>query len=158
MPRNDPTETGGLFIGRRPGTAPLRLRTPAGTAPRRRIDGVLAAVVLATEAVLCVSLWGPQPLAWLWVGSQLNYLTGSVVVGIVSAFVGMMFTMVLTLALLKQLDRMWKLVRRAQGHEQREGVLERIFIVTLVIAVVAGLVWLLIIRGPGSSLFPGTPA
>ena len=26
MPRNDPTDTGGLFIGRRPGTAPLRYK------------------------------------------------------------------------------------------------------------------------------------
>ena len=155
MPRNDPTDTGGLFIGRRPGTGPLRLRTPAGEAPRRRIDTVLAAIVLLTEAVLCVSLWGPQPIAWLWVGSQLNYLTGSVVVGIVSAFVGMMFTMVLTLALLKRLDQMWKLVRRAQGHQQREGVLERIFVVSLIIGVVAGLVWLFVIQGPGSTLFPG---
>lgn len=158
MPRNDPTETGGLFVGRRPGTAPLRLRTPVGQAPRRRFDRLLAAVVLAVEAILCVSLWGPQPVAWLWVGSQLNYLTGSVVVGIVSAFVGMMATMVLTLALLKRLDHMWKLVRRAAGHEQREGALERIFIVSLVVTVTAGLIWLLVIRGPGSSAFPANPA
>ena len=34
MPRNDPTDTGGLFIGRRPGTAPLRY--PARSGARRR--------------------------------------------------------------------------------------------------------------------------
>ena len=154
MPRNDPTETGGLFIGRRPGTGPLRLRTPAGSIPRRRIDAVLGGAVLLTEIALCVSLWGPQPLAWLWVGSQLDYLTGSVELGIVSAFVGMMFSMVLTLALLKRLDQLWKLVRRAQGHQQREGVLERIFVFSLIVTVVVGLVWLFVISGPGSTLFP----
>ena len=34
MPRNDPTDTGGLFIGRRPGTAPLRYK--ADPSPGRR--------------------------------------------------------------------------------------------------------------------------
>ena len=31
MPRNDPTDTGGLFIGRRPGTAPLRYKARPGS-------------------------------------------------------------------------------------------------------------------------------
>ena len=34
MPRNDPTDTGGLFIGRRPGTGPLHYRAAPGA--RRR--------------------------------------------------------------------------------------------------------------------------
>ena len=34
MPRNDPTDTGGLFIGRRPGTGPLKYRAAPGA--RRR--------------------------------------------------------------------------------------------------------------------------
>ena len=49
MPRNDPTDTGGLFIGRRPGTGPLHYRgAPERGGPgRRRADGALAAGVLA---------------------------------------------------------------------------------------------------------------
>jgi hypothetical protein len=47
MPRNDPTDTGGLFIGRRPGTGPLRYRgaPERGGAGRRRADGALAAAL-----------------------------------------------------------------------------------------------------------------
>lgn len=39
MPHTDPTDTGGLFIGRRPGTKPVRYRTApeAPTGPRRRL-------------------------------------------------------------------------------------------------------------------------
>ena len=75
MPRNDPTDTGGLFIGRRPGTAPLHYRADPGARAerRRRADGLLAALVLAVEALVCLSVWGPQPCAWLWVGSQVDY-------------------------------------------------------------------------------------
>ena len=90
MPRNDPTDTGGLFIGRRPGTAPLRYaaRPERGGAGRRRTDALLAAAVLALETLVCLTLWGPQPVAWLWVGSQVDYHGGMVTLALASTFVG----------------------------------------------------------------------
>ena len=62
MPRNDPTDTGGLFIGRRPGTAPLRYKADPARAGerRRRTDATLAAAVLALETLVCLTLWGPS--------------------------------------------------------------------------------------------------
>ena len=156
MPRNDPTDTGGLFIGRRPGTGPLKYRgaPERGGAVRRRADAALAAVVLVLEVVLCLSLWGPQPVAWLWVGSQVDYQTGSVSLGIAVAFAGMIATLMLTLALATRLDRAWRILRRAAGHEQREGVLVRIFAVTAVVAGLAFLVWFVVLEGPAPSLAP----
>lgn len=155
MPKNDPTDTGGLFVGRRPGTAPLRYRAAPVTAgdPRRRVDVALARAMLAVEILLCLTLWGPQPAAWLWVGSQVDYRTDSVSLAIVVAFAGMLVTLMGTLALLKRIDHAWKLVRRAGGVEQKDGALERIFVVTLAFAGSAFLIWLLILEGPGSSLF-----
>ena len=158
MPRNDPTDTGGLFIGRRPGTAPLRLR-PRGDGPepspaRRRFDAGLAATILFCQVILCLSLWGPQPAAGLWVGSMVDYLTGSVVAGILSAFIVIMITLGLTLVVLKRLDHVWKLVRRAGGHEQKQGMLERVFVATLIVAGSAFLFWFLVIAGPGSMVIP----
>ena len=75
MPRNDPTDTGGLFIGRRPGSAPLKYRDmpQRGQDRRQRIDGMFANLVLALEILVVLSCWGPQPVAWLWVGSQISY-------------------------------------------------------------------------------------
>ena len=83
MARNDPSDTGGLFIGRRPGTAPVRFRRRRrGRRRRQRFDRLLAAGSSSLETLLCLSLLGPQPLGWFWVGSQVEYLTGAVTAGI----------------------------------------------------------------------------
>jgi hypothetical protein len=152
MAANDPTETGGLFIGRRPGTAPLRYRgKPAAVgAARRRTDTTLAAAILAVEALLLATLWGPQPAAWLWVGSHVFHATGSVSLGILVAFLGMLLTIFSTIAVAMRLDRAWKLVRRASGHDQQKGALERMVVTSMVIAGTAFFVWFLS-SGPTTS-------
>jgi hypothetical protein len=154
MASNDPTDTGGLFIGRRPGTRPVRL--PAGAKPsegaRQRADKTFAGFLLVVETLLCISVWGPQPLFWLWVGSQADYLTNSVEVGIITAFIGMLLTLFLTLALARQVDHAWKLVRRAAGYEQERGALERIFVIALLIVATGFWFWFIVLNGPGSSI------
>jgi hypothetical protein len=156
VPRNDPTDTGGLFIGRRPGTGPLHYRAmpERGGERRRRVDGVLAAAVLAAETLLCLSVWGPQPLGWLWVGSQVDYRSDSHILGVAVAFAGIVATLFLTLAVAARLDRIWRLLRRAGGHDQREGALPRIFGATAAVALVVFAVWFLIVKGPAPSLAP----
>jgi hypothetical protein len=157
MARNDPTDTGGLFIGRRPGTAPVRyrVRPPEGTPGRRRFDRVLSAAILAVELLLCLSLFGPQPYGWLWVGSQVQYLTGFVTAGIGTIMLGSLASLFFTLMIAKRVDHAWKLVRRSAGHHQDRGALERIFAISVALAVVIFGVWFLVIHGPGSSVFPG---
>jgi hypothetical protein len=156
MASNDPTDTGGLFVGRRPGTGPLRYRgTPQrGGAGRRGADRVLAFFLLVIETVLCLSLWGPQPIGWLWVGSQVDYQLDSVEAGITVAFIGMLTTLFITLALAKRVDHAWRLVRRAAGYEQKEGALNMIFIISLLVVGSAFLIWFFLIEGPGPSLAP----
>jgi hypothetical protein len=156
VPRNDPTDTGGLFIGRRPGTAPLHYRaTPElGDERRRRTDGLLAGLLLVVETIVCLSLWGPQPVAWLWVGSQVDYHTGSVSLGIAVAFAGMIATLMLTLGIAARLDRIWRLLRRAAGRDQREGMLTRIFAISAVLAGGGFLLWFFILHGPAPSFAP----
>jgi len=156
MARNDPTDTGGLFIGRRPGTARVHYASEPdeGTPQRRRVDRGVAVFVFVVETLVCLTLWGPQPVAWLWVGSQVDYHTDSVSLGIVVAFVGMLATLMLTLVLAVRLDSIWKVVRRAAGYDQREGALSRIFMVTAIVAAVAFGYWFLILEGPAPSLAP----
>jgi hypothetical protein len=154
--RNDPTDTGGLFIGRRPGTGPVHYRAAperAGAA-RQRADGTLAVLVLCLEGLLCLSVWGPQPLGWLWIGSQVTFHTGSNFGGVVVAFFGILASTFVTLAVALRVDHLWRLLRRAAGHDQREGVLARMFAATAVIALVAFAVWFLVIQGPLPSLAP----
>ena len=66
MPRNDPTDTGGLFIGRRPGTAPRALPPPTRTRRTGRRRGPTRCSrpsCSCVETLVCLTLWGPQPIA-----------------------------------------------------------------------------------------------
>ena len=129
----------------------IAARRPAGPG-RRRADAVLAAAILAAETLLLTTLWGPQPAAWLWLGSQIFHATVSVSLGILVAFLGMLGTILVTIKLAMSLDRSWKLVRRASGRPSGEGMLETIFVISMVIAGTAFFVWFLVIHGPGPDL------
>lgn len=152
--RTDPSETGGLFVGRRPGTAPVRFRAlpKRGSELRQRVDGSLANVLLGGMLLGSLLCWGPIPLACLWIGSQVDYLSGSVSLGILVAFVGLFVLLFGTLALLRRLDQAWILVRRAAGHDQRVGTLGRLFAITAAVCALGFVLWFLVIHGPGTSL------
>src|SRR5947208_5097048 len=130
--RSDPSDTGGLFVGRRPGTAPVRYRKLPQRAGelRERVDGSVANLLLAAMVGVCLLCWGPIPLACLWLGSEAQYLTGSVSVGILASFIALFGLLFGVLVLLRRLDAMWILVRRAAGHDQRGGALGRVFAAT----------------------------
>jgi hypothetical protein len=152
--RSDPSDNGGLFAGRRPGTAPIHFRSlpQRGSERRQRVDGSLASLLFAAIVLLCLLCWGPIPLACLWLGSQANYLTGNVSMGILVSFIGLFALLFGTLALMRRLDSAWVLVRRAAGHDQRTGALGRIFAVTAVLCALGFLLWFLVIHGPGTGL------
>ena len=157
MASNDPTDTGGLFIGRRPGTAPVRYpELEPASERRRRWDALLAHGLLAVELLLCLTLFGPQPLAWFWIGSQVDYRTGYVTAGIATIMLGCLASLLVTMALAKRVDHAWKLVRRAAGHRQERGALERIFAISVAVAFVIFTVWFLVVQGPGPSLAPSS--
>jgi len=155
--RTDPAENGGLFVGRRPGTAPIHYRdTPQRKGEKRqRVDGSLANTLFAGMVGLSILCWGPIPVACLWIGSEANYLTGSVSLGILLAFVALFALLFGALALLKRMDNAWILVRRAAGYDQRGGVMGRIFGATAVLCAVVFTFWFVVIHGPGSSLVSG---
>ena len=156
--RSDPSDNGGLFVGRRPGTAPVRFRTlpQRGGDARQRVDGSLANLMLVGIAFLSLLCWGPIPLACLWIGSQADYLSGSVSLGILVSFVGLFVLLFGALSLMRRLDQAWILVRRAAGHDQRTGVLGRIFAATAVVCALIFVFWFIVIHGPGSSIVSGS--
>ena len=155
--RSDPSETGGLFVGRRPGTAPTRFRAlpQRGSSARQRIDNNIARLLLVGMVVGSLLCWGPIPIACLWLSAQANYLTGSVGFGVLIALVALFALLFGTLVLLRRLDNAWILVRRAAGHDQRTGVLPRIFGITAAVCAAAFSFWFVVIHGPGSSSMPG---
>ena len=151
--RTDPSDTGGLFVTRRPGTRPPQYRTPPrrGDERRRRIDELLAAGLLALAVLVNLSFWGPLPLACLWMGGHAQWLTDSVGVGILAAFGTLIGGLLLGLMALKRLDLAWILVRRAAGHDQREGVIGRIFMICCMIGVPVFMVWFILFSGASLS-------
>ena len=159
MARNDPTDNGGLFIGRRPGTAPTRYqrKPPAGSEPRRRVDSALATAILIAETLVLATLWAPQPAGWLWIGGHLVHATGSTAFGIVVALLGTLLTSLLTIKLAMVLDRGWRLTRRAGGYAQKDGALERIFVLSMVVAGTVFFVWFHIVHGTGTEFAPLNP-
>jgi hypothetical protein len=155
--RTDPSETGGLFVGRRPGTAPTRFRAMPkwGSTRRRMADGMLANTLLAAMALISVLFWGPIPILCLWIGAQVDYLTSSVSLGILVAFLAVIAALFGALAVLTRIDAAWILVRRAAGHDQRKGVLGRVFATASVFGVTIFVLWFFVIHGPGSSIVSG---
>src|SRR3954469_6069705 len=155
MASNDPSDTGGLFVGRRPVTRTVLFTavSPEVAQRRRRADALLAAALLVLETLVCLTVWGPQPALALWLGSHVQYWTSSVSLGILAAFVLMLITLFGTLVLARRIDYAWKLVRRAAGYRQERGALERIFVISLAIGGTLFLVWFIVLNGPGSSVF-----
>lgn len=155
--RTDPSDNGGLFVGRRPGTAPTRFRAlpQRGSVARQRIDNTLANGLLAGISLGSLLCWGPIPLGCLWVGAQTNYLTGNILVGVMMAMVALFVLLFGALMVLRRLDSAWILVRRAAGHDQRLGALGRVFAITAVVCGGAFMLWFTILHGPGSSSMPG---
>ncbi len=149
--RTDPSDNGGLFVGRRPGTAPVHFRSlpKRGGDLRQRMDGSLAGILLTGMVLLSLMCWGPIPLACLWIAGRINYITGSVSLGILVAFVGLFVLLFGTLAILRRLDQAWILVRRAAGHDQRTGALGRVFAATAAVCGGAFVFWFVVIHGPG---------
>lgn len=155
--RTDPSDNGGLFVGRRPGTAPIRFRAlpQRGSAARQRIDNSLANLLLAGMVIGCLLCWGPIPLACIWISAQTNYLTGSTSFAFLIAIIALFVLLFGTLIILRRLDGAWVLVRRAAGYDQRSGALPRIFAITAAICAAAFSFWFVVIHGPGSSSMPG---
>lgn len=147
--RTDPTDTGGLFSGRRPGTAPIKYSTPPkpGSSTRRRFDGLIAFAIGAAMVLVNLLFWGPIPAGGLWVGSQATYRGGSLFLGISVAFFVILAGLMFGLVILKRLDTAWVLVRRAAGHDQRVGIIGPVFGVCAVIGATAFGVWFLLLGG-----------
>jgi hypothetical protein len=151
--RTDPTDTGGLFITRRPGTRPTQYRTlpERGDEQRRHRDDLLAYALLGLMALVNLTFWGPLPLACLWLGGRTQWLTDSIFGGLLVAFATMIGGLLLGLMALKRLDYAWILVRRAAGHDQREGVIGRIFMICCAIAVPIFGFWFIFLSGANMS-------
>jgi len=154
--RTDPTDNGGLFVARRPGTKPVHYAEPPspGSALQRRRDTVFAGGILALMTFVNLLFWGPIPVGWLWAVSHIPFLAAHIFFALLVAFVGILLTLMGALVVLKQLDRAWILVRRAAGVDQRSGVIGRVFMYTAIVGASLFGLWMIFGGGLANSLNP----
>ena len=103
-------------------------------------DAVCAAV-LAVQAIGSLLMWGPMPLAWLWVGGRAYDVTGSLAADLGVALLGFLVTAIVTMWALTRLDTVWIALRRRAGHDQADGALSQVVIVSATLGILLFLVW-----------------
>jgi hypothetical protein len=109
--------------------------------PARLAANAACAAVLAVETIGSLLMWAPIPLAWIWVGARAYDVTGSLVAGGGVALVGFAATVTLAMAALARLDRVWVALRRRAGHDQAEGALTQVVVVSATLGLLLFLVW-----------------
>jgi hypothetical protein len=113
----------------------------SGQPQGQRAASFASAAVLTLEAIGSLMMWAPIPLAWMWVGGRVYAATGSLVADAGVAFLGFMATTCFAMAALNRLDRTWVALRRRAGHDQREGALTQVVVVSATLGILAFLLW-----------------
>jgi uncharacterized membrane protein YbhN (UPF0104 family) len=100
-------------------------------------------------------LWIAVPLGWLYIGSRIQESTDSVGLAILAMMSGAVLSIVALVPVLGWLNRRHLELRAARGLEDRgQTAIEAVMTVSVVVAVVAFVVWFFLIEGPGPSLAP----
>jgi bacteriorhodopsin len=116
-----------------------------------------ASGLLVLLMMLCAGLvlWIGVPIGWLYVGSQVQSATDSIGAAIFVMLLGVVVSIVAVVPLLGWLNRKHTELRAARGLDTHgQTALEAVMTVSVLVAVVAFVVWFFIIVGPGPSLAP----
>ena len=116
-----------------------------------------ASGLLVVLMMLCAGLvlWIGVPIGWLYVGSRVQGATDSIGAAILVMLVGVVVSIVAVVPLLAWLNRKHLELRAARGLDTHgQTALEAVMTVSVLVAVLAFIVWFFIIVGPGPSLAP----
>jgi hypothetical protein len=126
--------------------------------PRGRLRSLPAAAgtiaIGLVELLLCLSIFGPQPLGWLWVGSQVNYATDSLMSGLATAFVGSVTSICATVWIARRIEALWLSRNPDAPWLGGRGLFETALVLATVLALVGFAFWFFIIAGPGPTIAP----
>jgi heme/copper-type cytochrome/quinol oxidase subunit 2 len=119
---------------------------------RAGLSGVILLLMMLGAGLV---LWIGVPLAWLYIGSQVQGATDSVGTAIAVMLVGVVVSIVAVVPVLGWLNRKHLELRAARGLDTHgQTALEAVMTVSVVIAVLVFVVWFFVIVGPGPSLAP----
>jgi hypothetical protein len=113
----------------------------------------LVAIMLAGSLVLWVGI----PLAWLWIGSQIQDATDSLGTAVAAMLVGVVVSIVLWLPVLSWLSERYRCERAARGLEDTGNfTLEVTLVLSAGIALVGFVGWFLLFSGAAPLPFVGS--
>jgi heme/copper-type cytochrome/quinol oxidase subunit 2 len=119
---------------------------------RTGVSGVLLVLIMLGGGLV---LWVGVPVAWLYIGSQIQAKTNSLGAALAVMFVGVLVSIVAIVAALGWLNAKHADLREARGLESHGNTaLEAVMTISAVIAVLGFGVWFFLIEGPGPSLAP----
>jgi hypothetical protein len=104
-----------------------------------------AAAVLLLEVLGALTMWGPIPVAWVWVGARVYDGTGSFVAGAATWFLGFAATLWIVAGALARLDRIWIRLRNRGGDARAQGAMTQVIVVTATFALAAFFLWFYVI-------------
>jgi heme/copper-type cytochrome/quinol oxidase subunit 2 len=119
---------------------------------RAGASGVLLLLMMLVAGLV---LWIGVPLGWLYVGSQVQGATDSIGTAILVMLVGVVVSIVAVVPILGWLNRKHLELRAARGLDTHgQTALEAVMTVSVVVAVVAFVIWFFVLVGPGPSIAP----
>jgi hypothetical protein len=106
-----------------------------------------AVLVVLIMVIGSLVLWVGTPLAWLWIGSQIEAHT-SLGAAVGATFIGAVLTIVLVAAVLAKLSNFYRANCLARGlADPGHVVLEMVLVVSAGVSLVAFVVWFFFLAG-----------
>jgi heme/copper-type cytochrome/quinol oxidase subunit 2 len=119
---------------------------------RAGASGVILVLMMLGAGLV---LWIGVPLGWLYIGSQVQGASESLGLAILVMLVGVLVSIAVIVPVLGWLNRKHLELREARGLDTHgQTALEAMMTVSVMIAVLAFVIWFFLIEGPGPSLAP----
>lgn len=110
--------------------------------------GAGAILVVLIMFIGSLVLWIGTPLAWLWIGSQIQGVTASLGAALGVMFIGVVITIALLATLLSKLSNVYRANCQARGHgDPGHVVLEGVLVVSAGFTLAAFIVWFFLFAG-----------
>ncbi len=110
--------------------------------------GAGAILVVLIMFIGSLVLWIGTPLAWLWIGSQIQGATASLGAALGVMFIGVVITIALLASLLSKLSNVYRANCQARGHgDPGHVVLEGVLVVSAGFTLAAFIVWFFLFAG-----------
>jgi hypothetical protein len=133
-------------------TIDSRASRPGGLRSLAAAAGTLVVALLVL--LLCLSIFGPQEIGWLWVGSQVNFATDSLMAGLATAFMGSVVSICATVWLARRIEAFWFSRNPDAPWLGGHGLFETAVVLATLLAVVGFMFWFFVIAGPGPTIAP----